>query len=181
MWRFVGVVIPLARDLFDVNFPVKLEFRRRNIEWLVGWSPGRLASTPLRVPRYPLKRHGDVLEVAPKVTDPEIRRELSELVAQIRARQQQQTTDLRAREKFEAGELARLDIMARRWEVRKAMLEREPAAVLVGGVLLVGIAAALIVAMFVHTVVPEILANGFLLTLGFFFGQNSTRNSSSPG
>ncbi|WP_280392796.1 hypothetical protein [Nocardia wallacei] len=113
--------------------------------------------------------------VEAKVSDPELRRELSELVGQIRAQQQQQTTDIRAHD--EAGELARLEIMARRWEVRKAMLEREPAAVLVGGILLVGLAAALIVAMFIHTPVPEILANGFLLILGFFFGQNSSRST----
>lgn len=113
--------------------------------------------------------------VEAKVSDPEIRQELSDLLGQIRAQQQQQTTDIRAHD--DAGELARLDIIARRWEVRKAMLEREPAAVLVGGVLLIGIAAALIVAMFVHTPVPEILASGFLLILGFFFGQNSSRSS----
>lgn len=44
-----------------------------------------------------------------------------------------------------------------------------------------GLAAVLVVAMFVHTPVPEILASGFLLILGFFFGQNSTRGNSSAG
>ncbi len=59
------------------------------------------------------------------------------------------------------------------------MLEREPAAVLVGGVLLVVISIALIVAMFAHTPVPEIVSSGFLLILGFFFGQNSSRGGGS--
>ena len=40
-------------------------------------------------------------------------------------------------------------------------------------------AASLIIAMFSHTDVPEIVASGFLLILGFFFGQNSSRGGSS--
>lgn len=118
--------------------------------------------------------------VEQKVSDPVTRKELVDLVADIR-RQQESASSAHAREGAEIDELARLDIVARRWEVRRAMLEREPAAVLVGGVLLVGMAVALIIAMFIHTPVPEILASGFLLILGFFFGQNSTRAGSSPG
>lgn len=114
--------------------------------------------------------------VEQKVADPAARQELTDLVAEFRRRQETAAT---AHAREGADELARLDIVAKRWEVRKAMLEREPAAVLVGGVLLVGIAIALIVAMFAHTPIPEILASGFLLILGFFFGQNSTRGGGS--
>ncbi|WP_157224327.1 hypothetical protein [Nocardia paucivorans] len=113
--------------------------------------------------------------VEQKVDNPEVRRELSDLVTQIGRQQQELADSIRARAAAEAGDLARLDLMKHRWEVRRAMLDREPAAVLVGGVLLVGIAMALVVAMFTHTAVPEILSSGFLLILGFFFGQNSTR------
>ncbi|MEV0109652.1 hypothetical protein AB0H42_25405 [Nocardia sp. NPDC050799] len=52
-------------------------------------------------------------------------------------------------------ELARLDSVAKRLQVRKAILEREPAAVLVGDILLAGIAITLIVGMFAHTRSPE--------------------------
>lgn len=118
--------------------------------------------------------------VAQKVADPDARRELSDLLAAIRRQQQEPAWGVRTGEDLEVGELARLNIIRRRWEVRKAMLEREPAAVLVGGLLLLGIAGALVVAMFTHTTVPEILSSGFLLILGFFFGQNSTRGG-PPG
>ncbi len=67
--------------------------------------------------------------------------------------------------------------------MRKSMLEREPAAVLIGGLLLLILTGTLIVGMFTSTEIPEILGNSFLLILGFFFGQTTHRGgrSDQPG
>lgn len=119
--------------------------------------------------------------VEEKVADPDVRRELSDLVAQIGQQQQVLADRIQAQESADADDLRRINFMKQRWEARKAMLEREPAAVLVGGILLLGIAVALIIAMFTKTTVPDIIASGFLLILGFFFGQNSSRGGSSGG
>ncbi|NQE88928.1 hypothetical protein [Nocardia terpenica] len=75
--------------------------------------------------------------------------------------------------------MSRLDVQERKWRIRKSVLDREPAAVLIGGVLLAVITLGLIVAMFIHTPVPEILSSAFLLILGFFFGQTTSRGSKS--
>jgi len=46
---------------------------------------------------------------------------------------------------------------------------------LIGGILLLAFGVALIVAMFTDTAVADILGNAFLLVLGYFFGQSTTR------
>ncbi|MEV0683186.1 hypothetical protein AB0I35_04885 [Nocardia sp. NPDC050378] len=127
-----------------------------------------------------LERMDDIKDVVEEnVVDPAVRQQLSEMVTELARQQNELASKIEAQDNFEVREQKRINIMKQRWDARKAMLEREPAAVLVGGLLLLGIAVALIVAMFTHTEVPEILASGFLLILGFFFGQNSSRGESS--
>lgn len=109
-----------------------------------------------------------------KVADPQVRQELSDLVAEFAKQQQQLARKLQAREDDAAKELRNLEVQERKWRMRKSLLDREPAAVLIGAVLLSAITLALIIATFVHTPVPDILANAFLLILGFFFGQTTS-------
>ncbi|MEU4311013.1 hypothetical protein [Nocardia sp. NPDC024068] len=61
----------------------------------------------------------------------------------------------------------------RRAKMRWSALQREPIAVLLGAFLLVGFSAVMVIAMFTHTEVPEIVMNMILLILGFFFGQSA--------
>lgn len=117
--------------------------------------------------------------VEAKVADVEARQEISDLITQLKNQQLERAADRQAEDEGLSRELRRVDISARKWQIRKSMLEKEPAAVLVGGVLLGLLTLALIGAMFFHTGVPEIVASGFLLILGFFFGQNSSRGGSS--
>ncbi|MEV6659461.1 hypothetical protein [Nocardia fluminea] len=65
------------------------------------------------------------------------------------------------------------------WRRRKEMLQLDFVAVIVGAFLLIGLATVLSFAMFSHTEIPEILSSAFLLILGFFFGQNTSRGGSS--
>lgn len=65
------------------------------------------------------------------------------------------------------------DLKERRSRMRWSLFQREPIAVLIGAVLLVGFSVVMVVAMFTDTKVPEIVMNMILLILGFFFGQSA--------
>ncbi|MFG1794528.1 hypothetical protein [Nocardia sp. NPDC049149] len=111
--------------------------------------------------------------VKAKVQDPELRADLTSLIADFAREQQRTALEAKSTEAAEKMRQAvhEAEIKERNWQRWKLMLEREPVAVLVGAVLLGVLTLALVVAMFIHTDVPEILASGFLLILGFFFGQ----------
>lgn len=125
------------------------------------------------------KEHMDQIreEVHAKVHDPQVRQYLSNLVLEFSRQQQELAAKLQAQEDAEGKELRRIELQERKWHMRKSLLDREPAAVLVGGLLLLLMTSALIIAMFLHTPVPETVTSAFLLILGFFFGQTmSARN-----
>ncbi len=109
------------------------------------------------------------------VADPEVRQQLSDLVSEFAKQQQELSAKLHERETAEARELRRIEVQERKWRMRKSLLDREPAAVLIGGLLLLILTSALIIGMFTSAEIPDILANGFLLILGFFFGQTTHR------
>mgnify|MGYP006915172664 CR=1 FL=1 len=60
------------------------------------------------------------------------------------------------------------------------MLARESIASIAGGVLLVGFAVILVVAMFIGTTPTAVISDAFLIVLGYFFGQ-ATHVSDSDG
>ncbi len=64
-------------------------------------------------------------------------------------------------------EKTRAQIRTRIWQTR---LSRDSIAAIVGGVLLIALATATIVAMFTDTEVTDVVQNSFLLILGYFFG-----------
>ncbi|GAB3207903.1 hypothetical protein [Nocardia tengchongensis] len=113
--------------------------------------------------------------VEEKVEDPSVRSELSDLVSRVEQRQRDLDAKIQAQEDATAIEIRKLEVQERRWKMRKSLLEREPAAVLIGSLLLGVLTLALIIAMFIHTQVPEVLTSMVLLILGFFFGQTSGR------
>ncbi len=65
-----------------------------------------------------------------------------------------------------------------RWAIRKSFLERESVSTIIGALLLVLITGTQIIATFTHIVTPQILDNGFLVLLGYFFGQTVAKASS---
>ncbi|MFE3052265.1 hypothetical protein [Nocardia sp. NPDC059239] len=109
------------------------------------------------------------------VTDPEARQELAEQLLEM---QHLQTAEQDARIKVEAAKYARdmqkADLQERRWKMWWNLLQREPVAVLIGAMVLVMFSVVLIVAMWTHTAVPEVMVNMLLLILGFFFGQTTS-------
>ncbi|MGW3282877.1 hypothetical protein, partial [Nocardia rhamnosiphila] len=109
-----------------------------------------------------------------KVEDPQARKELSELVEELTSQQQDLSRQLQSREDDDARELRKQELAERKWKMRKSLLDREPAAVLIGGLLLSLLTVTFLIGMFIHTPPPELLANAFLLILGFFFGQTTS-------
>jgi hypothetical protein len=61
----------------------------------------------------------------------------------------------------------------RRRKFYLTFLERESAATLVGAVILLAVTIAFVVYLFVSKDALQILGNGFLVILGYFFGQSS--------
>jgi CheY-like chemotaxis protein len=72
-----------------------------------------------------------------------------------------------------------IEITRARAEIWHSFLARESMASIVGGLLLVVLSVALIVAMFTNTAPPEVVVNAFLLILGYFFGQSAARSRGS--
>ncbi|MEV0544321.1 hypothetical protein [Nocardia salmonicida] len=117
-------------------------------------------------------------EVESQVKDPELRAELAtklEELAQTTVELGKQVRDIRGSDARASSELRKADA---KWQRRKELMQLDRMAVIVGAFLLVGLATVLTVAMFSHTAIPEILSSAFLLILGFFFGQNSSRGGS---
>ena len=67
-----------------------------------------------------------------------------------------------------------LEAMERRWSLLGRLLAKEFVATVIGGLLLLGLAAALVLAMFLDQPATEIVSSSFLLILGYFFGNHVT-------
>jgi hypothetical protein len=96
-------------------------------------------------------------------------REQGKVEAELAIREQEARLELNRRESKAAIVLA--------------FLERESVASVVGAILLLGLGITLIVGMFTHVAAPDVITNAFLLILGYFFGQSTTRirQLRSPG
>ncbi|GAB3948008.1 hypothetical protein [Micromonospora vulcania] len=78
--------------------------------------------------------------------------------------------------------LLRVHLFERRSEVWTRFLAKESVATIVGAVLLTGLAAVVVAAMFTDTPVTDTVTNSFLILLGYFFGHSLTsRHQSRSG
>ena len=81
------------------------------------------------------------------------------------------------------AELARMEaegaLFEKRARVWQALLARESVATVIGSILLLIIAVALILAMFFGIETTEIIDNAFLVLLGYFFGQTVSRKQTT--
>ncbi|MGW4352435.1 hypothetical protein ACWELJ_10125 [Nocardia sp. NPDC004582] len=130
-----------------------------------------------------LARHEAVDEfedaVKASVADPKTQHLVSELAATMTKRLDD--LDAKLHTPIDDGllEMRKIEAQRKKWEMWWSLLQREPVAVLVGGILLLGFSVVLVVAMFLHTVVPEVLTSMVLLILGFFFGQTTSGKGKS--
>lgn len=118
-------------------------------------------------------------EVGSHVEDPEVREELSEKIDALAAALQVLAAQAQDRTAEDARLTRDLKTAEAKWQRTKELIQIDRVAVIVGAALLLGFATVLVVAMFKHVEVPEILSSAFLLILGFFFGQNTARGGSS--
>ncbi len=70
------------------------------------------------------------------------------------------------------------DIFERKSKIWLSFLQRESAASIIGGIVLLMLTVALISSM-IFGRESQILSNGFLVILGYFFGQSSSKNKDS--
>lgn len=89
-------------------------------------------------------------------------------------RQNEAAAEKKAREDALDEEMRRLAAQEKKINNIKSMFDRELAAVIIGGILLVALTITLVIAMFTHTAVPEIFTSMVLLILGFFFGHTTS-------
>jgi hypothetical protein len=124
-----------------------------------------------------------------KVPDDQIRQKLEEEIVELKETSKQlreqinevkEIQEKKGQEELE--ELSELEIMVqktelleRRSQVWLNFLERESVATIVGSILLVIIVISILVAMFLDIQTTEIVNNGFLVLLGYFFGQTISR------
>jgi hypothetical protein len=124
-------------------------------------------------------------DIASNVDDPQARDHLIKVIDQRFEQQREAREKLDHEqaqveaERIEAREREQrlqIEIRERRSAIYHSFLERESVASVVGALLLLALAATLIIAMFTHVATSVIIANSFLLILGYFFGQATTRD-----
>ncbi len=127
-------------------------------------------------------------DVADKVNDPEARDQLLNLIDERFEEERAAREDLdREQAKVESQRIdawereqrIQIEIRERRWAIYHSFVERESMASIVGAILLLALAVVLAVGMFTHTAPPDVIANAFLLVLGYFFGQTTTQARAS--
>jgi len=110
-------------------------------------------------------------------TGTDTRRAAAEALVQLRTAQtagleeRQVSQDLARRQEL-------VTIFERRAKIWQALLARESIASVAGGLLLLALAAALVIAMFTGTTTSTVITNAFLIVLGYFFGQAVSRERS---
>lgn len=65
-----------------------------------------------------------------------------------------------------------------KWTIRKSLLERESVSTIMGAFLLFIITVVLLIAAFLKLITFKIIEDGFLVLLGYFFGQTVAKSSS---
>lgn len=114
--------------------------------------------------------------VVDSVVDPKARVSLLESIERSKreAVAQVQSLHLQAEQTFQQREhamLLGLEMTERKSAIYRSWLERESVASIMGALLLSCLGTALVIAMFTHTIVPQMVSSSFLLVLGYFFGQ----------
>ncbi|WP_212829917.1 hypothetical protein [Catellatospora sp. TT07R-123] len=125
--------------------------------------------------------------VRDKVTDPALADDLLAAFEQERIKQQAKTDQLSReaeqvkRAEAESQERLKIEIQERRSRIYRSFLHRESVATIVGALLLISLTIALVVAMFTGLEVSQIVSSAFLIILGYFFGQSTSRDRGLAG
>ena len=127
-------------------------------------------------------------DVTENVDDPQAREQLLDIInhrfeeereARENLDRERAKTENERVDAWEREQRVQIEIRERRWAIYHSVIERESLASIIGAILLLALAAVLVVGMFTHTTPPEVITNAFLLVLGYFFGQTTTRARSA--
>jgi hypothetical protein len=121
--------------------------------------------------------------VASSVSDAAVRGNLEEELTRL---EESRTIDQEAArvavqsdiEGLRQATLLKVEAFERRSHVWRSFLERESIAGIVGAILLLILAVALMGAMYFGVATSEVVSNSFLLILGYFFGQSVAKTQS---
>ena len=163
-----GVVTATSTGSSDSSFlvsigPLLLDRRRRIVERI-----RELADQPAKA----------LLERLASDTVASVDEGLKE--AAVRALEQMQSGREAAQQELgldsnHAVQKEQLELYAMKAKIWQGFLARESVATIVGGLLLLGLAGALLVAMFVEKPTLPVITNAFLIILGYFFGHSTVR------
>ncbi len=73
------------------------------------------------------------------------------------------------------NQLAELKVFKEKSKIWLAFLNREPAATILGALLLIVFGISLIMFVFIEKTIPDIISGTFFTILGYFFGQSSNK------
>jgi hypothetical protein len=176
----------------SLNFSVGAEGKisvtrsKSNAQFEIGILPLLLDRKKLILERIRILSSNEKIETIQdlinRVTNEEVKTKLEKEVNELRdeaQRLREQSKEVEKEQNQERAksqaELAKLNIelFERRSKVWFTLLERESAATILGGILLLIVLVAQVAAIFTKFTIPEILNNAFLIILGYFFGQST--------
>jgi hypothetical protein len=107
------------------------------------------------------KKFNNIENIIINISDTEIRNKMTEEISSLK-----EETELKIK-----LEQQRIDGLERKSKIWLNFIQRESAASIIGGIILLMLTVALIFGK-----ESQILSNGFLVILGYFFGQSSSKN-----
>ena len=111
------------------------------------------------------KKFDNLQNIIINISDTEIRNKMNDELSSLK-----EETELKIK-----LEQQRIDGLERKSKIWLNFLQRESAASIIGGIVLLMLTVALISGM-IFGKESQILSNGFLVILGYFFGQSSSKN-----
>lgn len=123
-------------------------------------------------------------KVADEETQDRLKKELNNYISESQNLKEQYQQVINAQSaQLEESEAEKLKLSVELWERRSkvllSFLERESAATIIGAVLLIIIAVGHLAALGFEFTIPETLDSAFLLILGYFFGQSTSKSSTT--
>lgn len=130
----------------------------------------------------------DLRDLIGQLEDNDLKEKLSEQIEKlelakvasetIQAEQAQVSKELLKEDEKIKYELSKINLFRERSKIWLSFIERESVATVIGAFLLIVITATQIIAIFTKVTTSEILNNSFLVILGYFFGQATSRQNS---
>jgi hypothetical protein len=128
-----------------------------------------------------LKKMENLQDMVSQLPDEEAKQRLTNELNVLREgakKYRQELQDISEAEAKIKLEQQKLDGLERKSKIWLSFLQRESAASIIGGIVLLMLTVALISGM-IFGRESQILSNGFLVILGYFFGQSSSKNKDS--